>query len=188
MSTEWQPIETEERSDKLGLAEREQIDTGDHVRHNPSGEEWLVAYVRGDKLVCCGWPESMAQLSDCTLTKKASPARRHELLLEMAKSDGSRAAYAKARLSEPEQAAEPVATQPNGLASDMRLAGSGRRFSVRDDGYWIDDDFIFDAQLAVTGDFADEQRVRYAQWICDTLNAADALLPRTEQAHGIGDE
>ena len=79
-----------------------EIDTGDHVRHEPSGEEWLVAYATGDRLVCCGWPESMALLRDCTLTKKADAKDRDELLMRMAEMTGedSRARYARRRLAE----------------------------------------------------------------------------------------
>lgn len=60
------------------------IDTADHVYHAPSGEGLLVAYVAGDKLVCCGWPESIVRLSDCTLTMKATAKARDELLRCMA--------------------------------------------------------------------------------------------------------
>lgn len=74
------------------------IDTADHIRHAPSGEDWVVAYVRGDRLVCCGWPESMAALADCTLIKKATPAERDKLLADMADCGGSRGAYAIERL------------------------------------------------------------------------------------------
>lgn len=79
-----------------------EIDTGDHVRHEPSGEEWVVAYTTGDRLVCCGWPESMALLSDCTLTKRADAKDRDDLLMCMAAiaGDDSRARYARRRLAE----------------------------------------------------------------------------------------
>jgi hypothetical protein len=56
----------------------ERIGPGDTVRHNPSGEEWAVAYAdyeRGD-LSWCGWPEGVAKLSDCTLVQKATPEMR----------------------------------------------------------------------------------------------------------------
>ncbi len=80
----------------------DQIDTGDHVRHAPSGEDWVVAYVQGDRLAWCGWPEGLAALSDCTLIRKASAEERDRLLLEMADSGGSdsRARYARQRLSQ----------------------------------------------------------------------------------------
>lgn len=75
------------------------IDTGDHVKHGPTGEEWVVAYVRGDRLAWCGWPEGEAALADCTLTKKATPERRDALLQEMATlGDTARGRYARARL------------------------------------------------------------------------------------------
>lgn len=77
------------------------LDTGDHVHHEPSGEDWVVAYVRGDRLAWCGWPQGEAALSDCTLLKKATPAERDKLLHEMADiGHDMRASYAKKRLAE----------------------------------------------------------------------------------------
>lgn len=52
------------------------IDTGDTVHHGPTGEDWLVAFVDGDKLSPLGWPETVAKLADCTLLKKATPEDR----------------------------------------------------------------------------------------------------------------
>lgn len=76
------------------------IDTGDHVHHAPTGEDLVVAFVDGKHLYWCGWPEGRANLADCTLTKKATPAARHGLLLDMAKSDGMRARYAAQALEQ----------------------------------------------------------------------------------------
>lgn len=77
------------------------IDTGDHVHHEPSGEDWVVAYVRGDRLAWCGWPQGEAALSDCTLLKKATSAERDKLLYEMADiGHDMRANYAKQRLAQ----------------------------------------------------------------------------------------
>jgi hypothetical protein len=78
------------------------IDTADHVRHIPTGEEWLVACVRGDKLSWCGWPEGMADLADCELTKKATNEERDKLLRDLAAIGGSdhRCHYAQHRLAE----------------------------------------------------------------------------------------
>lgn len=75
------------------------IDTGDHVHHGPSGEDWVVAYVRGDRIAWCGWPEGEAKLADCTLITKATPEYRDSLLREMAESSGTRARYAQERLA-----------------------------------------------------------------------------------------
>ena len=75
------------------------IDTGDHVKHGPSGQTWVVAYVEGDRLAWCGWPEGEAKLADCTLTKKATPEQRDKLLLEMADcTNDRRGRYARQRL------------------------------------------------------------------------------------------
>lgn len=62
----------------------ERIDTGDSVKHGPTGEIWLVACVDGDRLHWCGWPEGEAMLSDCTLVRKATPEERRKLLKEIA--------------------------------------------------------------------------------------------------------
>lgn len=75
------------------------IDTADHVLHGPTGETWVVAYVHGDRLCACGWPESLAPVTDCKLTLKATPAERLRLLRSMAAGDGSRARYAQEQLA-----------------------------------------------------------------------------------------
>ena len=53
-----------------------EIDTGDTVHHEPTGENWIVAFVDGDVLSPLGWPETVAKLADCTLLKKATPEDR----------------------------------------------------------------------------------------------------------------
>ena len=76
------------------------IDTGDTVLHKPTGEEWLVAGVKGDRLMWCGWPQGTASLNDCDLVAKAMPEARDKLLREMAAMPGSdmRKTYAMQRL------------------------------------------------------------------------------------------
>ena len=64
------------------------IDTGDHVHHEPSGEDWVVAYVRGDRLAWCGWPGGQAALADCRLLRKANDDDRLKLLVDMAAISG----------------------------------------------------------------------------------------------------
>lgn len=80
----------------------EQIDTGDYVYHVPTGEKWVVAYVQGDRISWCGWPEGEANLSDCTLIQKATPDVRHKLLEDMAQmgTKGARQRYAEHILSQ----------------------------------------------------------------------------------------
>lgn len=60
------------------------IDTGDVVLHQPTGEEWLVAYVEGDRLAWCGWPSGVAARVDCKLVRKATADERVALLRELA--------------------------------------------------------------------------------------------------------
>ena len=75
------------------------IDTADHVHHAPTDEDWVVAYVEGEYLTCCGWPETRAKVSDCTLIRKVSKAERDALLRSMAGSTGPRASYARHRIA-----------------------------------------------------------------------------------------
>lgn len=78
-----------------------EIDTGDVVLHGPTNERWLVAFVQGENLSWCGWPEGLAKLADCRLIEKASPEKRLMLLNEMAAmptDQDHRARYARAAL------------------------------------------------------------------------------------------
>lgn len=81
------------------------IDTGDTVKHGPTGETWVVAYVQGDRLAWCGWPEGEARLADCTLVEHATTVKRDCLLREMAamRGDDARQRYAARRLKEEEK-------------------------------------------------------------------------------------
>ena len=74
-----------------------EIDTGDTVRHKPSGEEWTVAYERDGHIAVLGYPATSASIEDCELISKATEAYRQELL-EMMLASGRFADYAKRRL------------------------------------------------------------------------------------------
>lgn len=55
---------------------------GDTVKHNPSGETWVLAAVdlgRGE-VYPCGWPETIAKAADCVLVKSCSDAESREML------------------------------------------------------------------------------------------------------------
>lgn len=82
----------------------ETIDTADHVKHLPTGEFWLVAYVEGDRLCACGWPCTLADLSDCELIQKAAPGEKEALLRSMADMGFSdpRRFYAQRKIAEME--------------------------------------------------------------------------------------
>jgi len=72
---------------------------GDHVHHGPSGEDWVVAYVDGNDLAACGWPDSLARTSDCTLIKAVTDADHRKWLEDVAASKtGRRARKAQAEL------------------------------------------------------------------------------------------
>lgn len=95
-------LEQQMRDSGTFAEEEPLIDTADHVHHAPSGEDWVVAYVRGAHLAWCGWPPGEAALADCTLLKKATPEERDKLLRDMAEMDGRdmRAEYARQRMAE----------------------------------------------------------------------------------------
>lgn len=78
------------------------IDTADHVRHRPSGQYWLVAFVENGHLCACGWPCELVPLEDCELVQKAAPGERDKLLRDLAAMGGSdpRRSYAVRRLAE----------------------------------------------------------------------------------------
>lgn len=55
----------------------DRIEPGDHVRHHPTGEDWIVRAVHGDKLEWAGWPPNgRANISDCTLLRKGTESDR----------------------------------------------------------------------------------------------------------------
>lgn len=78
------------------------IDTADTVLHKPTGEQWTVAYVRGEYLAWCGWPRGEAKVADCMLFEKATAEDRLKLLREMAaiSEDDPRRSYAQRVLAE----------------------------------------------------------------------------------------
>lgn len=47
------------------------IEAGDHVHHEPSGEDWVIGRVSEDRVYPLGWPSSSALLADCKLIKKS---------------------------------------------------------------------------------------------------------------------
>lgn len=59
------------------------IDTGDVVRHIPSSEHWIVAYVDGDRLAWAGWPQGTLPLAEFELVEKALPKYRDTVLAQM---------------------------------------------------------------------------------------------------------
>ena len=65
------------------------IDVCDVVLHAPSGENWVVACVDGDRLYWVGYPYGgSAALSDCQLVTKASDKDRQSLLEKLAELTG----------------------------------------------------------------------------------------------------
>ncbi len=63
------------------------IDAGDIVSHEPSGEEWVVAVPYGpEEIIPMGWPLSFAKTKDCKLVKKATPEEKKKHLERLSNS------------------------------------------------------------------------------------------------------
>jgi len=45
---------------------------GDRVRHEPSGEEWILLRAYGSYVVPAGWPLFIALADDCTLLERSN--------------------------------------------------------------------------------------------------------------------
>jgi hypothetical protein len=63
---------------------------GDHVKHAPSGETWIVAYADPviDQLAWAGWPNGTAKISDCEITKRCTD-QEHRKEVEAWRNSGS---------------------------------------------------------------------------------------------------
>ena len=72
---------------------------GDIVRHRPTCEEWTVAYVDGEHLASCGWPDGEVRVADCDLVAKCTDQKHLEMLRQIAASGGKRAQRASAALA-----------------------------------------------------------------------------------------
>lgn len=57
----------------------------DIVHHAPSGEDWVLAVdEENGRIQPCGWPPTMADAKDCTLTTPATAEHRIAMLQEWA--------------------------------------------------------------------------------------------------------
>lgn len=51
-------------------------------------------------------------------------------------------------------------------------------FMIGDEAVVQDEDFGFDAQMVLSGDFVDGKALKYAQAVADALNALEPAIPR----------
>lgn len=75
---------------------------GDHVHHGPTGEDWVLACdEESGEVIPCGWPETYARASDCTLKTPVTDAGRLALLREVGRpgAEGLRASRARHQLA-----------------------------------------------------------------------------------------
>ncbi len=66
---------------------------GDTVKHRPSGETWVVAYVDGDSLSWFGWPYGEAKIADCELVEACSDSQHVKGLRRLADSYNGTPSY-----------------------------------------------------------------------------------------------
>lgn len=53
---------------------------GDVVKHQPTGETWVLACAERDEVYPCGWPETIAKEKDCILVEAGSEKDYREML------------------------------------------------------------------------------------------------------------
>lgn len=92
-------------SNPLVVGKQRRFRAGDVVKHEPSGEEWLLATDEGNGLVWTqGWPESLEEVDELSLVEAATDDERLKALRVFATHDGPRGRSARVQLE-----AEPVA-------------------------------------------------------------------------------
>ena len=84
---------------------------GDHVHHEPSGEDWIVAWCEGDDLAPAGWPNSLARLSDCRITRRLGSPEHILAVLDWVKSPGNDSRKSKVERLYPEAWSAAVSIQ-----------------------------------------------------------------------------
>ena len=62
---------------------------GDHVKHFPSGEIWVVAWADDEKLCAAGWPHEIVNSSDCRCVRRTTITEHLEAVRDWVKSSGS---------------------------------------------------------------------------------------------------
>ncbi len=72
--------------DAIANARRAQsFRAGDHVKHHPSGESWVLACdEENGRVQPAGWPESQAEAAHCSLKREATDEQRLKQLRESA--------------------------------------------------------------------------------------------------------
>lgn len=89
---------------------------GDHVFHHGTRETWLLAADEADgEIVCCGWPETYAPASGCTLVKAATDEERLDILRAVARiTDQRRGSLARDQLAATLEAMKAAGNGPIG--------------------------------------------------------------------------
>lgn len=67
----------------MKLPDRNPFRTGDIVEFIPGGESWVVAWCDGKRVICCGWPCSIADVSDCAMLEEGKDSDCEDILKSM---------------------------------------------------------------------------------------------------------
>jgi hypothetical protein len=136
----------------------------------------MGADMSGEMKISAGWKLVPEVLTDAMrdavvqFSEKAVNAHQiHELTW-----DNYYAVMTRASPPPPEDGWKPIEG-----AHSSKQRTRNHRFVPSPDGRTIDDDdFLYDASLTVSGDFADdESRHSFAQWLCEKLNASPSPPP-----------
>jgi hypothetical protein len=73
---------------------------GDVIKHIPTGETWTVAATNGTHIICCGWPETMAPITDCVLANACDRDHHIQVLKSVANGTDCRASWARNTLAD----------------------------------------------------------------------------------------
>lgn len=106
---------------------------GDHVKHRPSQERWVLACDQDrDEVIPAGWPESIAKAADCELIKAATDDERLTMLTNASKTGSFRGGLAKRQLESepaavraPQPSTDPKGVMPSESEDRSRLGDAG---------------------------------------------------------------
>ncbi len=148
------------------------IDTGDTVRHLPTGETWTVAHVESGYLAWCGYPEGEVPVSECQLIQEATPEYRSGLLRDIARigHESRRGRTAKVRLGAAQRAKHgpPLSEIRDRVARQIREIDLMRR----DAAHW---NRVHPDEEPIAWD-PDGQMVRLRAWLTELAQQVDRKL------------
>ena len=80
--------------------------SADKVFHRPSGETWILAWADDKEVSPCGWPETIAKVSDCEMVEEATQEELEAMLKKWAEMEGNNSDYRVLRCRQMNQRGE----------------------------------------------------------------------------------